>query len=134
MPETNKNWDETAKCLLSKLMRRDGPGAAIPASDYSIKQGYLPGDTALLFKGQHSRRILSHASDKWERSCYALLSGKDKTVIPVLVLYHVYQKRGSVTTPNTSYAQEVDHLRLKGHKYPDPRAQLFNGVGKLLYE
>ena len=44
------------------------------------------------------------------------------------------QKRGSVTSPNTSYAREVNHLRLKGHKYPDPRAQLLHDVGKLLYE
>ena len=114
-------------------MRRNGPGAAIAASDCSTKEGYLPGGTALLFKGQHSRRILSRASDKWGRFCYALLSGKDETVIPVLVLYHVCQKRESVTSPNTSYAREVNHLRLKGHKYPDPHAQ-FNDVGKLLYE
>ena len=134
LSETNKNWDETAKYILSKLMRRDGPGAAITASDYLIKEGYIPGGTALLFKGQHSGRILSRASDKWGRFCYALLGRKDETVVPILVLYRVCQKRGSVTSPNTSYACEVNHLRLKGCKYPDPRAQLFHDVGKLLYE
>ena len=40
--ETKRYWDGRSKYLLSKIMRRDGPGAAIAASDFSEKDGYLP--------------------------------------------------------------------------------------------
>ena len=51
LSETNNNWDENAKYRLSSIMRRDGPGIAVAASDHSEKQGYLPGGTALTMKG-----------------------------------------------------------------------------------
>ena len=54
LSETNKNWDDTSKYLLSKLMQHDDPGATIAALDYSAKEGYLLGGTALLFRGKDS--------------------------------------------------------------------------------
>ena len=132
--ETNRNWDEKSRYALAQLTRRDGPGISIAASDYSEKEGYLPGGTALLLKGNQCGRVSKRYPDKLGRYCFVLMHGKGNVVIPILTLYRVCQKRGSTTTPNTSYAREINHLRLKGHKYPDPRAQLLKDIGKLLYE
>ena len=133
LSETNRNWDERSKYILMQIMRRDGPGIATAASDYSEKEGYLPGGTILPMKGFQRGCNVCRFSDRMGHFCYMLLNSKDGTVVPFLVLYRVCQKRGTTTTPNTSYMREVNHLCLQGHKYPDPRAQTLKYIDNLLY-
>ena len=100
LSETNRNWDEKSKYILAQIIQRDGPGAAIAASDYSEKEGYLPGGTALLMKGNQCGRVSRQFPDKMGQICYMLLNGKVDTVITFLVLYRVCQK-GALLPPQT---------------------------------
>ena len=92
----------------------------------------MPGGTALIMKSSQYGRVFKRVPDRMGRFSYMLMNGKDNTVIPVLVLYRVCQRKGTTTTPNTSYMRECNAICLQGHKDLDPRAQLLKDIGKLL--
>ena len=120
--------------LSSMIKHAFGSGTAITSSDKSRQEGYLPGGTATLIRGNANERIVKCLSDSLGRYSGMALRGKEGSGALFLTVYRVCQKKGTKTGPNTSYMQQIEGLRERGIKNPDPRNQLFDDLTAIIAE
>ena len=133
--ETNRNLSHDQRITLNAMMRlKFGHGITASASCKNKEIGYLPGGTAMLARGRVSGRIEKRVSDELGRFNYMTFRGKDDTGVIMINMYRVCQKKGSKTGPDTAYMQQIEGLREKGIKNPDPRSQIFTDVTEIIKE
>ncbi|KAL7526267.1 hypothetical protein ACHAWF_005244, partial [Thalassiosira exigua] len=132
--ETNLHWTTEARTTLASLLQLNfGYGQCVVAScENTSDTSYLPGGNALLARGKVAGRIFKRYPDSQGRFTYALMRGKDGTGVLLVNAYRVCQKRGTRTTANTAYMQQVVHQRSEGIANPDPRNQILDDITALI--
>ena len=88
----------------------------------------------MIARGKVSGRVFNRIPDDLGRFSYMAMNGKDGIGVIMITVYRVCQKKGTKTGPDTAYMQQIEGLRERGIRNPDPRNQLLSDLTELITE
>lgn len=133
--ETNINWSVDARAsFLTAASLKIKPSRCVMSSGRAMKEGYLPGGTAMVARGNVCGRVQNKGVDRFGGFSWMALRGKKDTGLIVVTVYRVGQKAGTDAGDNTAYMREYVAMREAGIKKPDPRNRILDDVSDLLKE
>ena len=136
MMETNINWSHDARAtfMANANLQFNKTARCVMSGGSAVKEGYLPGGTAMISMGKTSGRVIQRGADPLGSFTWMALRGRKETGILVINGYRVCQKAGTKAGPDTAYSQIWTKQRAQGEKKPDPRNKILKDISMLIEE
>ena len=126
--EININWtDKVKQAAQIAVKMRFGQGKIAASSSRGIKEGYLPGGTAIITRGRMTGRIIKRGANEMGRYTWILLNGKNGKQVMIISAYRAC-KANLKSGTHTAYMQQVKHLMKRGIVATNPRKEVLSDL------